>query len=141
VIEQLDSRIRGAPSYVRFALVGIVATIVDFALFNVGLAGQYDPETYHLLTAATAGFTVATYVSYQLNARFTFRATRDNAALGRYFAIAVMGVLIHNGALLALRAATSPDTFIALNLTKAGALSVSMLWNYVGYRQFAFKRS
>lgn len=135
----LDRRIRTAPSYVRFALVGFVATIVDFALFNAALAGQYDPSTYHLMLAATSGFTVATYTSYQLNSRFTFRATRDNGALGRYFAIAVAGVLIHNAALLALRSVLDPETFIELNATKAGALSVSMLWNYVGYRQFAFR--
>ena len=136
----LDRRIRTAPSYVRFALVGMVATIVDFALFNAALAGQYNPGTAHLMLAATSGFTIATYTSYQLNSRFTFRAARDNGALSRYFAIAVAGVLIHNIALLALRSALSPDTFIELNVTKAGALSVSMLWNYVGYRQFAFRR-
>lgn len=136
----LDRRIRTAPSYVRFALVGMVATIVDFALFNAALAGQYNPGTAHLMLAATSGFTIATYTSYQLNSRFTFRAARDNRALSRYFAIAVAGALIHNIALLALRSALSPDTFIELNVTKAGALSVSMLWNYVGYRQFAFRR-
>jgi putative flippase GtrA len=136
----LEQRIRTAPSFVRFALVGLIATVVDFTLFNAALAGQYEPTTYHLLLAATSGFTVATYVSYQLNARFTFRANRDNRALGRYFTIAVVGVLIHNGALLLLRSALDPETFIELNAVKAGALSASMLWNYVGYRQFAFRR-
>ncbi|MDA0353382.1 MAG: GtrA family protein [Chloroflexi bacterium] len=136
----IDQRLRIAPSYVRFGLVGIIATIVDFGLFNLGLLGEYEPTTAHLLIAASSGFMVATYTSYQLNARFTFRAPRDNRALTRYFAIALAGVLIHNTALLALRSLLSPDTFVALNMTKAGALSVSMLWNYVGYRQFAFQR-
>ena len=136
----LEQRIQYAPSYVRFALVGIIATIFDFGFFNLALAGQYEPSTYHLILAATSGFTIATYISYQLNARFTFRATRDNGALGRYFAIAVAGVLIHNAALLAVRSVLDPETFIQLNVTKAAALSVSMLWNYVGYRQFAFRR-
>ena len=136
----LDQRIRTAPSFVRFALVGFVATIVDFVLFNAALVGQYDPSTSHLMFAATSGFMVATYVSYQLNSRFTFRAERDNGVLSRYFVIAIGGILIHNGTLLALRAALSPETLIELNATKAGALSVSMLWNYIGYRQFAFRR-
>jgi len=135
----LEQRIRYAPSFVRFGIVGLIATIVDFTLFNAALGGQYDPSTSHLLLAATSGFTVATYTSYQLNARYTFRAERNNAVLGRYFAIAVAGVLIHNAALLGLRAVFSPETFVELNATKAGALSVSMFWNYVGYRQFAFR--
>ena len=135
----LEQRIRYAPSFVRFGLVGVVATILDFTLFNAALAGEYEPSTSHLLFAATTGFSVATYTSYQLNARYTFRAARNNGALGRYYAIAIGGVLIHNLALLALRSALSPETFIELNVTKAGALSASMLWNYVGYRQFAFR--
>ena len=135
----LEQRIRYAPSFVRFGIVGAIATVVDFTLFNLALAGQYDPSTYHLLLAATSGFTVATYTSYQLNARYTFRADRNSGALGRYFTIAVAGVLIHNAALLVLRSILDPETFIELNATKAAALSASMLWNYVGYRQFAFR--
>lgn len=135
----LEQRIRYAPSFVRFGIVGGIATVIDFVLFNLALAGEYEPSTGHLLFAATTGFSVATYTSYQLNARYTFRAARDNGALSRYYAIAIVGVLIHNAALLALRSITSPETFIELNGTKAAALSASMLWNYVGYRQFAFR--
>ena len=135
----LEQRIRYAPSFVRFGIVGAIATVIDFAIFNAILAGEYNPSTPHLLFAATSGFAVATYTSYQLNSRYTFRATRTNGALGRYYAIAIGGVLIHNLTLLGLRAALSPETFIELNATKAGALSASLFWNYVGYRQFAFR--
>lgn len=135
----LEQRIRYAPSFIRFGIVGAIATVIDFALFNIMLGGEYDPSTAHLLFAATSGFAVATYTSYQLNARFTFRAERTSGALGRYYAIAIGGVLIHNAALLGLRSVFGPETFIELNATKVGALSASLLWNYVGYRQFAFR--
>jgi putative flippase GtrA len=135
----LEQRIRYAPSFVRFAMVGALATIVDFSTFNILLGGNGDPSTPHLLIAATTGFTIATYTSYQFNSRFTFRAGRSRAAMTRYFVIAVGGVLIHNATLLALRAAFDPGTLIELNVTKLGALSASMLWNYVGYRQFSFR--
>ena len=135
----LEQRIRYAPSFIRFGIVGAIATAIDFAIFNLLLGGEYEPGTAHLLFAATSGFAVATYTSYQLNARFTFRASRTSGALGRYFAIAIGGVVIHNITLLALRSALSPETFLELNATKAGALSASLVWNYVGYRQFAFR--
>ena len=135
----LEQRIRYAPSFVRFALVGMVATMVDFVLFNAGLAGEYNPGTAHLLLAATTGFSVATYTSYQLNARYTFRASRSNGVLGRYYSVAIGGVLIHNMTLLVLRSVLSPETFIELNATKVLALGASLLWNYVGYRQFVFR--
>ncbi len=135
----IEQRIRYAPSFIRFGIVGAIATLIDFTIFNAILAGEYDPTTQHLLLAATSGFAFATYASYQLNSRYTFRAERTNGALGRYFAIAIGGVLIHNATLLGLRSVLSPETFIELNVTKMGALSASLLWNYVGYRQFAFR--
>jgi putative flippase GtrA len=138
-LELLGRRLRDAPSFIRFAIVGGVATVVDFSIFNILLAGRGEPSTVHLLTAATIGFTVATYTSYQLNARFTFRASRSTAALGRYVGIAVGGLLIHNTTLLILRGQLDPDTVIELNAVKFVALGISMIWNYVGYRQIAFR--
>ena len=136
-----DDRIRSTSSFVRFALVGLIATLVDFLLFNTMLFGRYAPSTSHLMIAATFGFATATYVGYQLNSRFTFRAVRNTEALGRYFAIAIGGVLIHNGTLLLFREALTTESFIELNTAKAGALSISMLWNYFGYRYFVFTQS
>jgi len=138
-IDLLTRRLLDAPSFFRFAIVGGIATAVDFAFFNAILAGRGEPDTYHLLTAATAGFTVATFTSYQFNSRFTFQATRSHAALGRYYGVAVGGLLIHNTTLLLLRGALDPSTVLALNAVKLGALSVSLVWNYVGYRYVAFR--
>ena len=138
-LELLGRRLRDAPSFIRFALVGGIATVVDFSIFNIVLAGRGEPSTLHLLIAATVGFGVATYTSYQLNARFTFRASRSTAALGRYIGIAVGGLLIHNTTLLILRGQLDPDTVIELNAVKLAALSASMIWNYIGYRQIAFR--
>jgi putative flippase GtrA len=131
-------RLRDAPSFFRFATVGGTATIIDFFFFNIVLAGRGDPSTAHLLAAATIGFTFATYASYQLNSRFTFHSARSHSALGRYAGIAIGGLLIHNATLLLLRGQLNPSTVIELNAVKFVALSVSMIWNYVGYRNIAF---
>ncbi len=135
-----DGAFRLAPSFVRFALVGALATAVDFAIFNSLLGGRSDPSTTHLLVAATIGFTVATQTSYRLNARFTFKARRSPAALGRYTAVTVGGLVLHNVTLLLLRQTLDPQTVVALNAIKLGALSTSTVWNYLGYRLVAFRR-
>ena len=138
-LEIFGRRVRDAPSFLRFALVGGTATVVDFSIFNVVLAGRGEPSTTHLLAAATIGFVFATYTSYQLNSRFTFRATRSVAALGRYLGIALGGLLIHNATLLFLRGQLDPSTVIELNAVKFGALGASLIWNYLGYRHIAFR--
>ena len=138
-LETLERRLRHAPSFFRFAIVGGIATIVDFFFFNIVLGGRGDPSTPHLLVAATTGFTFATYCSYQLNARFTFHAARSNATLVRYVGIAIGGLLIHNATLLMLRDGLDPSTVIELNAVKFGALGASMIWNYFGYRHLAFR--
>jgi len=135
-LELLARRLRHAPAFLRFAIVGGIATIVDFTFFNVVLGGRGDPSTTHLLAAATTGFAFA---SYQLNSRFTFRAARSSGALGRYFGVATVGLLIHNATLLMLRGWLDPGTVLELNAVKLGALGASMVWNYFGYRHVAFR--
>ncbi|MBT5774141.1 MAG: GtrA family protein [Dehalococcoidia bacterium] len=138
-LELLGRRLRDAPSFIRFALVGGSATVVDFTFFNIILGGRGDPTTFHLLVAATTGFSFATYTSYQLNSRFTFHAARSPSALGRYVGIALGGLLIHNATLLFLRGQLDPSTVIELNAVKFGALGASLIWNYLGYRHIAFR--
>jgi len=138
-LDLLRRRLRDTPSFIRFALVGGTATVVDFSIFNIILAGRGGPNTTHLLAAATLGFVFATYTSYQLNSRFTFCATRSPATLGRYVTIAVGGLLIHNTMLLFLRCLFDPSTVIELNIVKFGALGASMIWNYLGYRHIVFR--
>ena len=140
-LEFLARRLRHAPSFFRFAIVGGIATTVDFFFFNIVLGGSGDPSTPHLLAAATTGFIFATYSSYQLNSRFTFRAARSSGALGRYFGVATVGLLIHNATLLMLRGWLDPGTVLELNAVKLGALGASMVWNYFGYRHVAFRAS
>ena len=138
-LELLERRLRHAPAFLRFAIVGGIATIVDFTFFNIVLGGRGDPSTTHLLAAATTGFTFATYTSYQFNSRFTFRAARSSGALSRYFSVAIVGLLIHNATLLMLRGWLDPGTVLELNAVKLGALGASMVWNYFGYRHVAFR--
>jgi putative flippase GtrA len=138
-LELLERRLCDTPSSIRFAIVGGTATVVDFAFFNVILGGRGDPTTVHLLVAATIGFSFATYASYQLNSRFTFHAARSHGTLGRYLGIALGGLLMHNATLLFLRGQVDPSTVIQLNTVKFGALVVSLIWNYFGYRHIAFR--
>jgi putative flippase GtrA len=124
--------------WVRFALVGLLKTVVDFATFNLVLVVLPGISLPVVLLANTAGFTVAVSVSFILNARFTFRAAPRAHGFSRYIVISLIGLALYNGSLAAVLAVWNPEDTLGLNVAKVGALGASMVWNFLGYRFLVF---
>jgi putative flippase GtrA len=91
----------GLPKVMRFGLVGVAATATDFTVFNLGLVLAAPSARLSVIALNTLAFATATFVSYQLNTRFTFAAARGRQALLRYLLVALGGAIVYNGALLA----------------------------------------
>ena len=129
--------VTGFPKIVRFGLVGLAATGTDFVIFNSGIVVLDEPGRGAVIALNTFAFAMATLVSYQLNARFTFGAARDRQALVRYALVAIGGAIVYNAALLfALRSIAVSDTLL-LNAAKAAAVVLSATWNFIGFGTFA----
>lgn len=64
------TRNRHARQFVKFALVGLMTTALNFTIYGLLLLGL----GVHYLVAATVAFIVATLNSYTFNRRWTFRA-------------------------------------------------------------------
>ncbi len=124
--------------WVRFAMVGALKTVVDFATFNLVLLVLPGLSMPVVLAANTAGFTVAVSVSFVLNERFTFRTAARSRGFSRYVVISLVGLALYNGSLIAVLAVWDADDTFALNLAKVAALGASMVWNFVGYRFLVF---
>jgi len=124
--------------WIRFAMVGVLKTVVDFATFNLVLFVLPGLSMPVVLTANTAGFTVAVSVSFVLNRRFTFRTAARSRGFSRYVVISLVGLALYNGSLVAVLAIWEADDTFALNLAKVGALVTSMVWNFLGYRFLVF---
>lgn len=123
---------------VRFALVGLLKTVVDFATFNLVLLVLPGISLPVVLVANTAGFTVAVSVSFVLNARFTFRAAPRAGGFSRYVVISLVGLVLYNGSLAGVLAVWNAEDTLALNFAKVAALGASMVWNFLGYRFLVF---
>lgn len=129
---------------IRFVIVGAFVTVIDFSVFNLIIRLAGAPSAMHALVANTISFTVASNVGYQLHARITFRSVRHWRGFTAFGAVAVMGVLISDAALQALLllfhllSLFETNSPLALNAAKAGAVLVAAIWNYQGYRIFAF---
>ena len=123
----------------RYLLVGTVKTIIDFSAFNAVLLGTANPSTAYILFANSVGFLAAVWISYLLNARYTFRAERDRGQFIRYVLVSAAGIALYNGALFAVVELTVPTGTIEVNLSKIAALAASLAWNFIGYRRFVFR--
>ena len=123
---------------VRFAMVGGFVTIIDFGVFNLVLLLAHEVSKPYVLLANTISFAIAANVGYQLHARITFRSSRDWRGFAAFGIVALAGVSIYNAALFLLLLVVDSNHPLALNLAKAGAVAVAAIWNYQGYRIFAF---
>jgi putative flippase GtrA len=139
IASRLVLRARRLTGYaMRFGVVGLLKTALDFAVFNVILL-MVGSSSLMILVANTVGFIVAVSASFVLNARFTFRVRGKNNRFLHYVVVSAVGLLLYNGALAAMLVVVDSTGTLALNAMKVAALGVSLVWNFFGYWRFVFQ--
>lgn len=121
--------------FVRFGLVGVVNTVIDFGVLNALMLLLGRPAGVMLLGCNAVAFICANLNSYVANRTWTFAGNRVASwkEFGAFLAIAFIGLLINSSVLWLLTRGT-PASMLHLNLAKAAATVVSMGWNFCGYR-------
>ncbi len=117
---------------VRFGVVGVVNTAIDFSAF----AALYHLLHWPLLAANAAGFALAVVNSYAMNKTWTFR-DETPSTLGhgaRFFVVAVAGLAV-GSAVIAAAAQAMPAL-----AAKACAIGATFAWNYWASSRFVFPR-
>jgi putative flippase GtrA len=107
-----------------FALVGVLNTAVDFAVFSAAVFAGVNPAPANLIA-----FAVANPLSYVVNGRVTFRYADGPAALsltgyGKFCAAHLVSLAISTGLVVWLSAYAGP--FYA----KLAAIGVALFINY-----------
>ena len=115
----------------KFSIVGVISTVIDFALFCIFVYFfQWDIIISHL-----AAFLIALMNSYFLNKHFTF-GDRDIAynmkLFGKFILFNSIGAIISTIAILIL------IKYIHIILAKVMAATLSLLWNYISSYFFIF---
>jgi len=127
---------------IRFGLVGIVNTAVDFIVLNV-LIGLFGIP---LVLSNIASTTTAMLVSFTLNKKAVFRGSDNGGAkqIIAFFAVTLVGIwLVQTLALVAVHAAliavvSLPDV-VAVNIAKIIGICFGLVWNYMWYSRIIFK--
>ncbi len=117
---------------VRFALVGLLNTGVDFAVFLALMAVPGTP----VLLANACGYGVGVLSSFLLNRSWTFRVRRDAAPLTRrlpvFLAFNLVGLALSSLVVGLLVPAVHPL------VAKVAATVATFAWNYWSSRRFVF---
>ena len=128
-----------ANQFMRLVVIGGFNTVLDFGIFNL-LRGVLGVPSQ--LSVAIA-FTIATFVSYLLNRRFTFSIT-DGHVSARETAL----FFLVNGAAYVVTAALVfvaqrwiGDELLILNGAKVVATVFVLFPKFAGYRDVVFRRS
>lgn len=123
----------------KLAVIGVLNTAVDFALFNVFLLLRWP-----LAVAVTVAFLLATVVSYVLNRRWTFQL-RDSwfkaGETGMFVIVNGIALAVTNGIVLGADLWLGPLSALGANLAKLAAAVVILLPKFAGYRDVVFRRA
>lgn len=117
--------------FIRFSLVGVINTAVDFVVFVL----LYRLTDIDPLICNGIAFLVAVTNSYLLNHRWTFRksdSTLSFKAYIRFVAFNAGGLLIGSLAILLL------GKYMPLEIAKLIAAGFTLIWNYACSKMFVF---
>lgn len=116
--------------FVRFILVGGVATAIQYALLVLLVRGCRMAPT----PASSIGFVLSAIVNYLLNYRFTFRSNRPHGpAAAKFAAVAGMGLVI-NAAIMHFTVGMGVQYLLA----QVCATTVVLFWNFAGNSLWTF---
>jgi putative flippase GtrA len=130
---------------IRFGMVGVLNTAIDFAVLNSLMLGFGVTAGPGLLLCNVAAFAVASLNSYLLNKRWTFAEKSAASARQylRFIAFNFVGLLINSLVLYLVTAGLPRPEFASAvlwaNFGKAVATGASMCWNFLTCRRFVFR--
>ena len=115
----------------KFGVVGIIATIIDFGVMNILYYGLHQD----ILVANTSGFIISLIFNYLASMKYVF-AHKEGMSRKREFVIfvvlSVIGLLLNDGIVLALKSGVGLEA----NIAKVCATALVMVYNFVTRKIF-----
>lgn len=112
----------------------IVCGVASAGCYTGTLVGLVEMAGWPTWLATTAGFTVGTWVSYVLNARFTFRREMDGRMLVRFTGVTLSGWALNVGF---VEGAGLLDLHYGFGVV--ASLVIAPAFNFMGHRLVTFR--
>lgn len=130
----------------RFVAVGFLNTAIDFGTLNILSNVSHVTSGLIIGVVNVPGFLLAVVNSYVWNKMWVFK-NQDKKGFFHNFpsflAVTVIGLVINSGIIVFTTTYVTPtvsNASVWLNIAKAGATVVSLVWNFLGYKFIAFKK-
>lgn len=133
--QRLDSSLV-AKQFVKFCIVGVLNTAVDFAVYIILARGLLGFRLHYLLANIIA-FSLAVMNSYTLNRRWTFRNqdTKRTIQFTKFLSVNMVSLLLYEGLLALFVEAVGIDDIVA----KALSYGLVLAWNFTAYKYWTFR--
>ncbi len=146
---QADRIKRLIKQFSKFFIVGIANTAIDFAVLNAEMFVTGITSGSSLIFFNIVSFSVAVINSYFMNKYWTFEDKRPDGEktavkFSQFIGVSLVGISINSAIVFAFATFVSPimglSPQIWVNIGKLLATGISLIWNFVGYKLWVFKR-
>ena len=137
----MESMLKKHAEKLRFAIVGVLNTAIDFIILFTLVAFGLPTITSNFISTSTA-----LIFSFFANKTFTFKDGGKNTKVqfAYFLIITLLGLWVIQPVIIegtrVLLSSLSMNSFIVLFIGKIIATVVTLIWNYLLYRKFVFKK-
>jgi putative flippase GtrA len=140
LIENIKNPPKEIRRFIKFALVGALGAVIDFALLNL-FRGVFG---WPLLWANTFSVSVAIVSNFVWNRLWTFpesRTRKKRKQLPQFILVNLVGLVLNNIIVVGLDAVFQPifDEPLSYNLAKAFAIGIVLFWNFGANRIWTYR--
>lgn len=138
---------RVAKQFSTFAVIGGINTCIDFAVFNLEIHITGITSGSGLFVLNTISFLVAVINSYFMNKYWTFHDVtrqKEETKFVQFIAVSLVGSGINSSIVASITTFVHPifglTPLLWANIAKIFAIGISLIWNFIGYKLFVFKK-
>lgn len=141
-MDQLKSLVNKHAEKLRYGIVGLANTALDFALLFLFVGLGIDKIVANYISTA-----IAMVFSFAVNKSFTFKSQNKNVKkqFALFIAVTVIGMWVIQPIVITLVAwvlgPTSWSSPVILFVAKIMATVASLVWNYLFYSRLVFKKA
>lgn len=138
------------PQFAKFVMIGFMNFFIDIAVLNVEMALSGKTTGLYYTGFKAFSFLCAVTFSYFFNKHWAFRdkkKTEQGKQFSQFLSVSIVGMIINVATASLVVTYIGPAvTFIAIssklwgNLGAVGGSAVGLVWNFLGYKFWVFKK-
>ena len=147
MLEKLLLRFPVLKQIVKFVIVGGINTGIDFLVLNIEMSITHITSGPAMFVLNTISFSIATTNSFFMNKRWTFEdrnASKEGVKFSQFILVSIVGALINGSVVYLITSYINPlfglNPKLWANIAKLFATGLSLVWNFIGYKFFVFKK-